>query len=80
MSASEVPKKSDAELLQILWRRQLEALVAKLEGGESVTAAELNVVRAFLSDNGVNNATLNSSTQARSALEGLADRIPAFHD
>lgn len=70
---------TDADLLRKLWRLNLKALIAELEGGES-KAATLNVARQFLADQGVNRQTLDSLDGTRgSSLAALRD-LPRFDD
>lgn len=67
--------KDDAELLQRIWRAEGRALLAKLESGEDLKAAELNVIRQFLSDNGINLQTLGNVSPA-DALNSMLDNLP----
>lgn len=66
--------KGDIEKLELLMSLSIDALIAKVRSGEA-TAADINVARAMLKDNGI---------QARggkgSPLGTLAASLPTFDD
>lgn len=55
------------KLLERLWLAEAEALLAALDNGDC-TAATLNVVRQFLSDQGTNASSLNSKEDMAEAI------------
>jgi hypothetical protein len=67
--------KTDGELLAQLWRLQLSALIKRMESSEALSAAEFNVTRQFLADNGISLATIDRSDVNR-AMRNLASRLP----
>lgn len=69
----------DRALIVRLWRLQLRALVKRFESDEPLTAAELNVCRQWLADQGINRTSLNT-LEPGSALGHLAGNLPSFDD
>jgi hypothetical protein len=75
--SSPKPKpKENKQLLEQMWRLQAAALVAALEEGQP-SAALLNVVRQFLSDNRISLATL---IELRGAAGFDPGTLPRFDD
>lgn len=70
---------TDAALLRAIWRRQAQAIHDLLEPGKTVTAAQLSVARAFLSDNAVHMHTVNVESP-REAIGRLLVDMPEFTD
>lgn len=65
------------ELLRRLWTLTLRAHVARLEKVGDLSAADLNVTRQFIADNGISKDTLVGA-KAAAGLTALLDRMPAF--
>jgi hypothetical protein len=71
----------DLETLRALWRVHAKSLLALVESGGPLKAAERAAVTAFLRDNGINRDTIKKSDvgQAMRALVGDLN-IPHFED
>ena len=76
------------EHLRRLWAAFLKYVLETLESGEPVKASFLNVVRAFLVDQGINARTMSQArlaettraliTEPAKADNGIAWRLPTF--
>lgn len=62
--------KATEELLSSLHGAMADAMKKKLDSGEA-TASDLNVIRQFLKDNGI-----NADGEKSEQLQGLVDELP----